>query len=211
MSGREEALFGILKANGYEVLSTMKGDVAKKGVDEKKAANFYKEIAKQLDEYEKRHKATQIIAASAAFWKEYLAKELSDDLRKKTTFATCSDVSSAGINELLKRPELMSVLAKDRSSREDALVERVLQELSKGKVAYGIKEVKQKVEEGSVSDIILTDVFIQKERETERFKEVDLLLKLVDKMKGHVHIISTDDAVKKIDGIGGIAGILRWI
>ncbi|MFH1916413.1 MAG: mRNA surveillance protein pelota [Nanoarchaeota archaeon] len=207
---REEALFGILKANGYEILSTLKGDVAKKGIDEKKAANFYKDIAAQLAEYEKRHKATQIIAASAAFWKEYLAKELSDDLRKKTTFATCSDVSRTGINELLKRPELVSVLAKDRSAREDALVDKVLQELSKGRVAYGLKEVKEKCQEGSVGEIILTDTFIQKERENERFKDIDQLLKLINRMKGKVHIISTDDAVKKIDGIGGIAGILRW-
>ena len=66
----------------------LKGDVAKKDVEEKKG-NFYKEIITQLTAYDSKYAFTSIVLASPAFWKEYLLKELDDDkLRKKITTAS---------------------------------------------------------------------------------------------------------------------------
>src|SRR5204862_287932 len=103
---REEAIFALLKNQGYEVLLELKGDVAKKDFEEKKG-NFYQEILKQIQDYDSKYQFNNIIIASPAFWKEYLMKEISDDiLKKKIILATCSSIDGSTINEILKRPEL---------------------------------------------------------------------------------------------------------
>jgi protein pelota len=207
---REEAMFGILKAQGFEVVAHLKGDVAKKAIDEKKQGNFYKDVAVQLEDLARRYQISQVIAGSQGFWKEYLAKEIPSPLKDKVTYATCSDVSAQAINELLKRPELKTVLEKDRTAKEDAIVEKVLQAIAKEKASYGIKELLEKAKTGSVLDLVVSSSLIQKSRERGLFKEVDGLMRLVEKTGGKVHIVSTDAAIKRIDALGGCAGVLRW-
>ena len=44
-----------------------------------------------------------------------------------------------------------------------------------------------------------------------KFEELDGIIKIVDSSKGDIHIInSKNDAGKKLDGLGGIAAILRY-
>ena len=44
-----------------------------------------------------------------------------------------------------------------------------------------------------------------------KFEELDTLMKTVDGMQGEVHIISSEpESGKTIDGLGGIAAILRY-
>ena len=58
---------------------------------------------------------------------------------------------------------------------------------------------------------MLTDSFIQKQREKENYIQIDSLLKNTEAMKGMISIISSDnDAGKKLNGLGGIAAILRY-
>ena len=68
-----------MKRYGYEYLSGMKGDVAKK--DEPAPhilKNFYAEIIKQLQDYVQRYTISQVIIAGPAFWKQELQNELKD-------------------------------------------------------------------------------------------------------------------------------------
>lgn len=207
---REEALFGVLKTQGFEVVGNLKGDVAKKDVDEKKQGNFYKEIASQLEDLAKRHQISQIIAGSQGFWKDYLEKEIPSLLKDKVTYATCSDVSAQAINELLKRPELKTVLEKDRSAKEDCVVEKVLQAVAKEKACYGMRYLLEKAKTGSILDLVVSSTLIQKSREKGLFKEVESMMRSAEKTGAKVHIVSTDGATKRIDALGGCAGVLRW-
>jgi protein pelota len=206
---REEAIFGMLKTQGYELLSRMKGDVNKKGVEEKKAGNFSKDICRQLQEYDERYSVEHIVAASPAFWKEYLEKELPGPLKKKTVFATCSEVDASTINELIARPELKKVLEEDRTAREGALVEEFLTAIAKDKATYGIKDVRKKAEEGAIGTLLVAESYLHESREKGFYKDIDSIMRLVDKSKGKVHILSTH-AAKKVIALGGIAGTLRW-
>lgn len=206
---REEAIFGMLKTQGYELLSRIRGDVAKKGLDEKKSANFWKEIAKQTEEYAARHSVEHVVAASPAFWKDYLEKELPGPLRKKTVFATCSEVEPNIINELVQRPELKKVLEADRTAQEGLLVEELLMAVAKDKAVYGLLEVKVKAEEGAVGTLLIAEAFLRESREKGFYRELDAIMRLVDKSKGEVRILSTGVA-KKVEALGGIAGTLRW-
>lgn len=207
---REEAIFAKLKNNGYELLLDLKGDVVKKDFEEKKG-NFYKEIAEMILSYDAKQKFTNIILASPAFWKEYLMKEIANDsIKKKITLATCSSIDSSVINEILKRPELKTVLEKDRSARESELIQELLDAVRKDNAAYGLLQVSQKINSGNVSVLLVSESLIKKSRREKTFFEIDELLKQAESLNAEVRIISSEDALNKLDGLSGIACLCRW-
>lgn len=207
---REEAYFANLKRNGYEIIGEIKGDVQKKNDISEKKDNFFKEISKNLTEYNKRYSPDKIIIASPAFWKEYLEKELNKEVKNKIIKATVSSVNKTAFQELLKRDELKKALEDERSSSEMRAIEEVMIAISKEKACYGWKETKEKTTIGAILKVLVSDTFLKKMKEKERYRDVDSLLKNIESMKGEVLIITSKEAVDKLDGLGGIAGILRW-
>jgi len=210
---REDAFFALMKRSGYELLTHIHGDVAKKAVDEPVKSTFYAQIIKQLEEYDERFKLDKIILASPAFWKEELFKVLqNEELKKKIVPASCSSADESAINEVLKREEVQKALKQERVSDELALVEKVLSEISKqGLAAYGMEEVQQAVDAGAVKDLLVTDALIMDLREKEKFSQLDRLMKDADKSRAKIHIISVEHSGgKKLDGLGGIAALLRF-
>lgn len=208
---REEAYFALMQKFGYKLLGSIKGQVAKKA-ETQTAKDFYRELEKQILEYDKRYNLKCAIIASPAFFKEDLVKILSKDIQKKIILATCSSVNENGIKEVLKREETKTALKQERIAEEMKLVEELLTEISnQGKSVYGIKETKNAVEIGAAAKLLITEKFILKQKEKAGFREVDLLMKTVESMKGEVHIISSEhEGGAKLDGLGGIGAITRW-
>lgn len=210
---REEAYFALMKKYGFEILSHIKGNVAKKGIEKGKVTNFYTEIIGKIQEYDDRYKLANIILGSPAFWKEELLKNLDDDdLKRKMIMATCSSVGRPAFNEILKRDEVRKVLSADRVTKEINLVEDLMREIkAEGKAAYGIKDVENTINTGAVEILLVTDSLIQKLRSNNKFELLNELMKTADSMKAKVHIISSEhEGGKKLDGLGGIAAILRY-
>jgi len=210
---REEALIALSKHYGYQILTKLQGEVPKK---EKRAlfkGDFYKEIIKIVKEYNQRYQPQNIILASPAFYKEDLQKIITDDkLKKKIILATCSSAKESAINEVLKRPELKQALKQSHLAEETKLVEEILTQISKNNLAaYSFKEVKKAVEAGAVEKILVSDTLIQDYRKKERYDQLDSLMKTVDQARGSVHIISSEhEAGQKLQGLGGIAALLRF-
>jgi protein pelota len=210
---REDASFALMQKKGFKKLSSLKGDVKKKDIEQATKSNFYQDIIKIIKAYDKRYNFSKVIIASPIFWKEELFKELKDaDLKKKIIQASCSSADNNGINEVLKRPETQEALKQDRIAKEVNLVEDLLKEISKNNNAvYGLKYTEDAVNAGAVTILILTDGFIQKQREKESYEKIDSILKNTESLKGEVHIISSHhEGGKKLDGLGGIAGITRY-
>ncbi|MFH1063944.1 MAG: mRNA surveillance protein pelota [Candidatus Woesearchaeota archaeon] len=210
---REEAYIALIKQYGFEILLNLKGDVAKKADVKQPTKNFYEEIIKALQEYSTRHGVANIIVASPAFWKDELMKNLKDaELKKKIVFATCSSCDEGAINEVLRRPEVQTVLQKDRITTEIKAVEMLLSEISKeGAAAYGTDETENAANAGAVKVLLVTDALIQKERQEGDFTRINNLMKSADRSGAEIRIISSDhDGGKKLDGLGGIAAILRY-
>jgi protein pelota len=210
---REEAYFALLKKYGYDLLTTIKGNVKKKDIETRSEGKFYPEIINKLDEYVKRYKIVKVIVASPAFWKEDLLKELKDqDLKKKIILATCNATGKNGIDEVLKRPETKAALHEDRISKEITLVEELLTEISKNALAaYGLKDTENAANAGAIKSLMITDSLILKLRAQEKYKKIENIMKIVDSAKGSVNIISSEhEGGKKLDGLGGIGSILRY-
>lgn len=210
---REESFFALMTRTGYNLLTKIRGDVAKKDIDTKPKGGFYESIIKQLDQYDNRYNLDRIILASPAFWKEELMKNLKSlDLKKKIIQATCSSADESAITEVLKRDETKEALKLERISNEIKLVESVLQEISKdGKAVYGLKDTRQAAEIGAVETLLITDALIMKYRQENKFEILDDLMRSVDNARGKIVIIMGDhDGGKKLNGLGGLAGLLRF-
>ena len=210
---REEVLFALTKKFGYEILFKMKGQVAKKSKEVSIKKDFHQELIKTLVMYNDRYKPEKIILASPAFYKDILIKKINQpELKKKIVLTITSDVSEQAIDEVLKRPELAEVLKSSRAREEQLLVDQLLSEINKDNLAaYGITEVKKAVDAGAVSALLVTDTFITKQKEQGDYTKIDEMMKQIDALQGKIHIISSKhEGGKKLDGLGGIAVILRY-
>ena len=210
---REEALLALTEKSGYKILVKLLGDVPKKARKTEIAKNFYQEIIKSLDVYNARHNPEYIILASPAFYKEDLMKEIdSGELKRKIVLATSSDVSEAALHEVTKSPELARILQNNRAREEELLVEELLKQIKKDNLAaYGFKQVKEAILAGAVETLLVTDELIHQKKLAGEYPELDELMQQIDALKGEIHVLSTEfDGGRKLQGLGGIAAILRY-
>jgi protein pelota len=207
---REEAIIGILNNKGFEKITEIKGDVKKKIENSGGADSFYKDIAKKIKEYKDRTKTERIIIGSPAFWKDYVLKELDEDIRKKTLTCTVSGVSDAAIKELLKSPDIGKTLDDDRSAHEEKLIEELMKAIHDDMAFYGIKDAKEKINIGAAKNVLVSEKLLKNSKDEGKYKELDNLLRTAESTNAEVIIITQKEPTTKIDGLGGIAGSLRW-
>lgn len=214
---RNEACFAIMKKYGYEYLGEIEGRVQKKRIQDKtiKEKEFYEELIRKIQEYVKRYEIEHLVIASPAFWKDELYKELKkkdQETAKKVILATCNSFGKNAINEILQRAEVKEVLKHDRIIMETNIVEELLGEIKKGNMAvYGIKQTKEAAEAGAIKTLLITNKFLQQTRLEEKYKELENIMKLVEKNKGNIVIISDEhEGGKKLQGITGVGAILRY-
>jgi protein pelota len=207
---REEAFIAQLKGSGFEVLTALKGEVSKKRFDNTEKKNFYGEISKALQDYDKRLNLDSIIVASPSFWKEYLLKELPDSLKKKTVLAKASDVSESSIAEVIRSPEMSKVLEHERAAKELIMIEDLMGAISNGLACYGVRDCEEKIGIGAVKGLLVAYTYLGKARLDGGGRKVEFLLRSCEDQGGIVHVLCTEHAEKKLLGLGGIAGTLRW-
>ncbi|MBN2881695.1 mRNA surveillance protein pelota [Candidatus Woesearchaeota archaeon] len=198
---------------GYEIVSKLKGNVQKKDLLEEKASDFFVEVSKALEEEDSRNNYDKIVVASPQFWHTYLQNSLSKTkINSKVTLAVCNAVGENGIKEILSNTELKKVLQNSISAEEISLVEELLENISKDKLAtYGLHETENAANMGAIKDLLLTDKFVQKTREEGKFLKIENIIKTVESTGGKVHIISFEhEGGKKLNGLGGIASIKRY-
>lgn len=210
---RDDALIARSSLSGMEVLMQLRGDPERKEKRAQTKIDLYKEIITALNQYNTRLNPQYIILASPAFYKDDLAEQITDQkLRQKIILATCSSAGENAIHEVLRRPETQHALKQVRIVHETEIVDKLLVEIAKqGCATYGFEYVKTAAEAGAVSDILITSSCIKQFRENGKFKELNDIMKRIEQLKGVIHIISTEhEAGKKLQGLGGIAALLRY-
>ena len=210
---REEALLALSKRKGYEILLKLQGEVAKKTKMVEVKKDFQEEIIRALELYATRYAPELVILASPAFYKEDLFKKITNpELKKKIILATCSDLSEISLDEVIKSPELEKALKSSKTRQEKLLVEELLREINKDNLAvYGWSEVEKAVSAGAVHKLLVTDHFIQQKKISSSYHQLDVIMKLVDSSHGDIHILSSaEEGGRKVDGLGGIAALLRY-
>jgi len=209
---REEAHFALLTPQGISRISDLTGHVEKKGNDEHILTDFYEHIAALLESYATRYTLQTIILASPAFWKDAVYKHASEQIKKKIILTSCNTGNPQAFNEVLTKEEVKKALSDEKTHKEEDVVQHVLAEIAKnGKACYGVIQTKAALEMGAIDTLIISSTLISKRKEEGTFSEVNAMMKVAQQQKAVLVVLqSKGSAQKQVDGLGGIAALLRY-
>ena len=111
-----------------------------------------------------------------------------------------------GICEVLKKGTVEKLTSENRGAQEMGAINRLLAEIGKNssKIAYGIKQTKNAINLGAVSELLILDTKVASENMGE-------LMDMVENMKGEVMVVSSEhEGGKQLESLGGMAAILRY-
>ncbi|MBN2567131.1 mRNA surveillance protein pelota [Candidatus Woesearchaeota archaeon] len=211
---REEAMVARITRQGFETLVSLTAAVPKKGDPSVTRNNLYLELEKKLAELARRHDPARIIVASPGFFKEDFIAGITDaSLKGKILAATTNHVGEPGVNEVLRRPETAVALADSHAAAQLRQVDLLFAGIAAGgKAAYGREQVTAAAVAGAVEALLVTDGLIASSREKGSYGEVERAMLAAEAGKGTVHIIeSANDAGRRLDGVGGIGALLRYV
>jgi len=175
-----------------------------------KVEDFFRELNEKLQEMLKNSEAKQIVVAAVGFvgedFKEYLEQKNSK-LIPNLIFTKVNSTGKNGANELMKSKQLEKLFEKQRIYYETQVVEEVLALIAKEKrIAYGINEVREKIDIAAAEKLIISDRFIQENRQ-----KAEKLMKDAEKIKAEIVIVSAEhEAGRKLHNLGGVAAELRY-
>jgi protein pelota len=168
-----------------------------------------------LTENCKKYSIQSIIIAGPGFSKEHLIsylKQKVSEIKTPIILENASSANKSGVYEVVKRGATSKVLGQLRISQESELMDEVLRRLGKNQkdVSYGFSEIKKVASNNAIETLLLTDISLR-EQPIEIRKEIDRLIRDVEKTRGKLFIISTlHPAGEQLSSLGGIAGLLRF-
>jgi protein pelota len=153
-------------------------------------------------------KDSTLVIIGPGFTKEHFAKygrEKEPEIFEKTALNTTGHSGMNGIQEAIKTGVVKQITKENRVVLETEYIEKLFEEIKKdGLATYGFKEVKNALENGAVERLLITDKII-------RSKDGEELLKIAKNNNSNFTIINTiHEGGKKIEGIGGVAALLRY-
>jgi protein pelota len=153
-------------------------------------------------------KGSSLVVVGPGFTREHFVKygkEKEPELFEKIHLHATGQAEMNGIQEAIKTGIVKQITRENRVVYETEQIEKLFNEIRKnGLATYGEKEVKNALVNGAVEKLLITDTLVRTEKGEE-------LLRLAKKNNSEFTIINTmHDAGKKIEGIGGIAAILRF-
>jgi len=107
---------------------------------------------------------------------------------------------------------LAKTLKDIRIAEETRLVEEALARLGKGSadITYGKNEVARAIEYGAVERLLVADTMLREASDQDR-ENMENIMRNVEAKGGKVTIISTEhEAGAELQGLGGIAALLRF-
>jgi protein pelota len=153
-------------------------------------------------------KDSSVIVVGPGFTKEHFVKygkERYPDVFPNYHIHGTGEAGMNGIYEAIKTGIIKQITKENRVALETEFVEKLFEEIKKdGLATYGEKEVKNALENGAVDRLLITDTII-------RTDLGEKLINLAKQNSSNFTIINTiHDAGKKIEGIGGVAALLRF-
>ncbi len=202
----DEATFGIIGGSGLKIVSDLRNQYSIQH-EEEKTPEFYKSVAKEIDDLSKDSK--KIILAGPGFAKEHVQKIIKNNyplVNEKLILDSTSSATRSGISELLKRGNLDRIIQESEIIRESKLVEEFFSHLKKddGLATYGLEKIQEVDNMGAVEILLISDQRIKNE-------EVEKLANSVESKSGRVEIISTNhESGEQFNRMGGLGAILRF-
>jgi len=204
----DEAFVSVLRQYGVQEIATVRsGRSGKQYAASGKKEDYFGEV---LDVLMVQGKELPMIISGPGFAKENLVAYLRDRLGDEQSVLAVStgQTGKAGINEVLKSGAISRLTEGSRLEYETTLMEQVLKELAtRGKVAYGLVEVRKVISTGAADIVLITDTRLREDREV-----AEELLTASELAGAKVAIISaTHDSGKQLSSLGGYAALLRFV
>ncbi len=166
---------------------------------------------KLIEDYLKRD-YSGIIFAGPGIYKNKLSDYIKSKLNKDIIIFQYPEVNSSSISKIIKEIFKKGILAENEVGRESYFIEELLKNISKGnKYVYGFNNVIDSILSGSIKELLISSRFLEEQKESGNYVELNNYMRQVEKLNGDLVIInSKNDPGKVLDGLGGIAGILRY-
>jgi protein pelota len=153
-------------------------------------------------------KDSSVVVVGPGFVKEHFVKygkEQYPDIFQNYHVHGTGEAGMNGVQEAIKTGIVKQITKENRVALETELVEKLFEEIKKdGLATYGQKEVENALESGAVERLLITDTVV-------RTDLGEKLLNLAKQNNSNFTIINTmHDAGKKMEGIGGVAALLRF-
>ena len=149
-----------------------------------------------------------IVIVGPGFTKEHFIKygrEKEPQIFEKCIVHGTGEPGMNGIQEAIKTGIIEQITKENRVVFETSLIEKLFEEIKKdGLATYGTDEVKNAILNGAVDRLLITDIMVRNDVGEE-------LLRLAKQNNSEFTIINTiHEAGKKIEGLGGVAALLRF-
>ena len=141
-----------------------------------------------------------LVIVGPGFEKDKFVEFAKNELKNFVVDST-SHAGMVGVYEALKRGVIEKIAKENRIAKEEMLMEKVMEEISKnGLVAYGMEEVEKALEMGAVEKLLITSDLIKNEE----------LLKKAEWCRAEIIIIEGEETRKKLEALGKVAALLRY-
>lgn len=158
-----------------------------------------------------------IILAGPGFTKEDAMDHLEEshpDLADRVTMVDTSSVGDRGVHEVFARGAVDEVLAESRLADEAEAIDELMRRIKDGaKAVYGPEAVERAAEYGAVEELLVLDERLRAERggAGEWPVDADAIIETVEQKGGEVTVLTSgSDPGRQLDGLGGIAALLRY-
>ena len=151
---------------------------------------------------------SDLVVVGPGFTREHFVRkgrEKNPEMFKKCHVNSTGHPGMNGVYETVKTGMIKQITQENRVVFETEQVEKLFEEIKKnGLATYGVIEVKNALSNGAVDRLLITDKMV-------RTPDGERLLVLAKKNNSNFTIINTiHEAGKKLEGIGGLAALLRY-
>ena len=206
----DTATIGLIRQFGIEYYGPIKGHISGKRIlDKNRQKNILEFYEKVIDAINKFDSIQNIIVAGPGFFKndfyDYM-KDKHKDLAKKVVVENTGSGGRNGGMEVLKKGTVEKLTSEHRVAVEMAAIDNLLSQIGKNssKIAYGVNKVKNAIDMGAVSQLLILDNAVAS-------NNMGNAMDMVENMKGEVMVISSEhEGGKQLESLGGMAAILRY-
>ncbi len=203
----DNATIAVLRQSGVQWIADVDSKRSGKMYESKDIQNEYFGEILSIVKTNKTKDSTLVIIGPG-FTKDHFAKygkEKNPEVFEKTVVHATGHSGMNGIQEAIKTGIVKQITKENRVVLETEFVEKLFEEIKKdGLVTYGYDDVKNAILSGAVDRLLIIDKIV-------RTKDGEDLLKIAKQNNSEFTIINTiHEAGKKMEGIGGIAALLRF-
>lgn len=203
----DEATIAVLRNSGIQWIASVESHQSgKQYQSENMEKQYFGDIIKIIEE--KMTEQTTLVIVGPGFTKDHLSaygKEKHSLLFDNCLLYATGNEGMNGIHEAMRSGVVEHIAKENRVVQETLVVDKVFLEIKKnGLVAYGFDDVKRAIDTGAVDLLVIADSKV-------RTKKGDILLQKAEEIQSDFIIVnSAHDAGKKLEGLGGIAAVLRY-